>query len=260
MEIDHIVARANGGGDEEGNLATICRPCNLGKSDTILTCPVPTCAPGNDDAPLPELISRACRRRELPATESEVADIRGFGRHSIGDGLLLTITEGGARSWLARVRDGSGRRRDIGLGPFPGVTLAEARQKAGALREAVKNGEDPLVASKKRFRDIPTFREAASIVHEGLLDTWTNAKHRKEWIGTLERFVFPTIGDMPVDEIGAQQVAECLRPIWATTNVTASRVRQRVAAVLNWAYQRHYRANEAPVQAVELELQRAMAA
>ena len=127
----------------------------------------------------------------------------------------------------------SGRRRDIGLGSFPAVSLAQARKRAAENRAAVAEGRDPTVKEVRVV--IPTFREAAYKAHEANLPRWRNRKHAQSWIRTLEKHAFPVIGDKPIDSIGVVDVLGVLTPIWAAVPETARRVRQRMRAVFKWA-------------------------
>ena len=131
-----------------------------------------------------------------------------------------------------------GRRRDIGLGGHPAVTLAKARQLADAHRLAVAEGRDPL--AEKRRAKMPTFTEAAAKVHEANLPRWKNGKHTAQWLSTLERYAFPTIGKMRLDRIERRDVLAILAPIWSTKPETARRVRQRIRTILKWAQAHGY--------------------
>ena len=126
-----------------------------------------------------------------------------------------------------------GRRRGIGLGGYPAVSLAKVRQFADAHRLAVAEGRDPL--AEKRWAKMPTFAEAAAKVHEVNLPRWKNGKHADQWINTLRTYAFPTIGKMPLDRITRRDVLAVLTPIWTTKPETARRVRQRIRTVLKWA-------------------------
>ena len=127
----------------------------------------------------------------------------------------------------------TGRRRDIGLGGHPTVTLAKARQLAEAHRLAVAEKRDPL--AEKRRAKMPTFAEAAAKVHAANLPRWKNVKHTDQWINTLRTYAFPVIGKMPLDRIERRDVLGILTPIWAAKPETARRVRQRIRTVLKWA-------------------------
>ena len=131
------------------------------------------------------------------------------GRHGDGDGLYLHIAPAGTKSWVQRIviRD---KRRDIGLGSYPGVSLAQARSLASANRSAVSEGRDPL-EEKREAREaarspsptVPTFADAALRVIELRRPTWSNPKHAAQWRSTLETYAFPALGKMTVDSITA---------------------------------------------------------
>ena len=154
------------------------------------------------------------------------------GRYSDGGGLHLFITKAGRKSWVLRITV-DGRRRDIGLGGYPLVSLARAREKATEYREAFLEGRDPV--AEKRAPAMPTFREAAYAVHQTNKPRWRNARHASGWIQTLERHAMPVLGKMPVDTIGRMDVLKVLTPIWTTRPETARRVRQRTRTVFRWA-------------------------
>ena len=170
-------------------------------------------------------------------TAQQTKHLAKIGRHHDGRGLYLNITATGSRSWVQRITV-DGRRRDIGLGPFPAVTLAKARRKAEANRAAVADGRDPL--AEKRRAATPTFREAAHAVHEANLPRWRSAQHATSWMQTLERHAMPTLGAMRLDRIRRADVLAVLTPIWTTRPETARRVRQRIRTVLKWAQAHEY--------------------
>ena len=165
-------------------------------------------------------------------TAAKVRSIASPGLHGDGGTLYLCVAPGGTKSWIQRITI-NGRRRDIGLGGFPLVSLAEARNKAFDNRRQARAGGDPL-AGKRKVK-VPTFREAALTVFEANKPRWRNAYHIKSWLPILDRHAMPHIGDMPVDRIGREDVLRVLTPIWGTRIETARRVRQRVRAVLRWA-------------------------
>ena len=144
-----------------------------------------------------------------------VKALREPGRYSDGNGLHLFIGRTGNRSWVQRVTIG-GRRRDIGLGGYPAVSLKQARRQTALNREAIADGKDPL--AERRRTSVPTFREAAQTVHAGEQATLEEPQARRiAWLQTLERHAFPKIGNMPVDTIGRADVLAVLTPIWTTT-------------------------------------------
>lgn len=176
-------------------------------------------------------------RRQRRATIREVEALRGAGRHSIGDGLLLVVSPSGRRSWIARVRDPSGRRRDIGLGPYPAVSPDKAREKAEELRTQTRLGLDPVHEKKSarhKARTIPTFGDYA-VQYIGSVEAgWKNQKHRQQWRNSLEQHASP-LWDRRVDEVSTDDILDALRPIWLRTPETASRVRGRIEKVLSAA-------------------------
>ena len=165
----------------------------------------------------------------LSATRAKA--FREPGRYSDGGGLHLYISRAGRKSWVHRITI-DGRRRDIGLGGFPTVSLASAREKAADNRAAVAAGRDPL--AEKHAPAMPTFREAARTVHEANKPRWRNARHVASWMQTLERHAMPTLGNMPIERIDRAEVLKVLTPIWTTRPETARRVRQRMRSVFRW--------------------------
>ena len=177
------------------------------------------------------------------------------GRYTDGDGLMLIVATGGARSWMLRARI-EGKRRDIGLGSLKVLTLAEARAKATELRRQIAQGIDPIAERKKVEDPVPTFREAATLVHEEHKAAWKNGKHQDQWINTLTTYAFPKLGDRLVNDIEGPIIRDVLAPIWLAKPETARRVRQRIGAVLDWSYARGYRPTEAPMRSLSKGLPR----
>lgn len=163
-------------------------------------------------------------------------------RIAVGGGLYLLVKPSGSPgrgSWVLRfVVDG--KRRDMGLGGFPDVSLAEARLAAAEAISAARRGNDPIAArSAKKAASLRNENDSFQSVAEALFQSkqgeWKNPKHRQQWIGTLEAHVFPKIGARPVAEVDTAAVVEVLRPIWNEIPETASRVRGRIEGVLNYA-------------------------
>ncbi len=170
------------------------------------------------------------------------------GLHGDGEGLYLNVTRSGSRSWVQRITI-EGRRRDIGLGPFPAVGLAQARGLAAANRASIAAGHNPL--AEKRKAAIPTFRQATEQTFEANKPRWRNGKHTVSWWQTLERHAFPILGDMPVDKIGREDVLRALTPIWGVRMETARRVRQRIRTVLRWCMAHGYVEHNAAGEAID---------
>ena len=120
----------------------------------------------------------------------------------------------------------------MGLGPYPEVTLAAAREKVLVLRRQLLDGTDPL---ENRPEQAPKFCDLAAELIESKRLGWKNAKHAAQWVSTLETYAYPKLGNLDVREIETQHVHTALKPIWTTKPETASRVRQRIEAVLDYA-------------------------
>lgn len=176
------------------------------------------------------------------------------GMHAAGEvtGLYLRVTPSGtARNWILRAVIG-GRRRDMGLGGWPDVSLAEARERARAARRKItEEGIDPIAertAKRAKLRSIPTFKWCAEQTIAAKRPGWKNAKHAEQWENTLATYAFPVIGQMPVDLIGVPDVLAVVTPIWESKTETAKRVRMRIEAVLAWATVAGYREGDNPAQ------------
>lgn len=188
-------------------------------------------------------------------TAMKIKPLKEPGRYTDGDGLILNISPGGARSWMLRARI-DGKRRDIGLGSFKVLSLAEARVKAAELRRQIAQGLDPVAERRKVADPVPTFRVAARRVHEEHKAAWKSGKHQAQWMNTLETYAFPALGDRPVDKIEGPAIRDVLAPIWLAKPETARRVRQRIGAVLDWSYAKGYRSSEAPMRSLSRGLPR----
>ncbi|MEH6790945.1 tyrosine-type recombinase/integrase [Parasphingorhabdus sp.] len=172
-------------------------------------------------------------------TATAVKATKAAGRYGDGDGLYLVVGESGSRSWMVRVQK-DGRRRDIGLGSAKKVSLAIARDRATIVRSQVELGIDPI-AERRKSAGIPTFREAAALVYAEQRKAWKNKKHNAQWISSLEAYAFPAIGDRAVNQIDGPAVRDILAAIWLTKNETATRVRQRINTIIDWAVAKGYR-------------------
>jgi integrase len=156
-------------------------------------------------------------------------------------GLALdpSSTRKGHGKWFLRyVSPVTQKRRKAGLGTYPEVSIAEAARKARFMREQIAHGEDPLEtkANEAAKPRLPTLSEAAKALHTELAPGWKNPKHAQQWINTLTAYAFPLIGAMPLDQVQPRHIADVLRPIWLTKAETASRVKQRLHAVMAWGW------------------------
>lgn len=184
----------------------------------------------------------------------EVQRLKQPGLHFVGTvpGLALQVTSSGARSWLLRVMVG-GKRREMGLGGYPAVTLAMAHEKARNARELIRQGIDPILlanqaqsALKAEQAKALTFEQCAEAYIEAHEAGWRNEKHGQQWRNTLKTYVYPVMGDMLVHDIALAHVLKVLEPIWRTKTETASRLRGRMESVLDWAKGRGYRQGDNP--------------
>ena len=167
----------------------------------------------------------------MKLTASRVKSFSKPGRYADGNGLFLQVSKGGSKSWTLRATI-EGKRREIGIGSYPLLTLAQARQKSTALRLAIMDGENPLAEKVKET--MPTFREAAERTFEALAPRWKCEKVAYNWRHRLEKHAMPTLADMPVDEIGREHVLKVLTPIWSTKPETARKVRRYIKQVFSW--------------------------
>lgn len=146
----------------------------------------------------------------------------------------------GHGKWVLRfVSPVTGKRRNAGLGTYPSVSIAEVGKRAATMREAISHGHDPLEEKAKPAEtapEIPTFKEAAETLHKDMLPGWKNDKHGQQWLNTLTTYVFPTLGSKLLRDIQPNDIAEVLKPIWLTKAETASRVKQRMHAVMTWGW------------------------
>jgi integrase len=176
------------------------------------------------------------------------------GRYGDGGGLYAQLTTSGGRSWVFRYKlRGRDRENWMGLGALADFSLADARERARVARQLVKDGIDPI-AARKEEADARALAEAKRITFEvaardyflGHEQKWSNADHRRQFLASLVRFAFPVIGRLPVAMIDTGLVLKCVEPIWIEKSVTASRVRNRIEAVLDWATARGYRTGPNP--------------
>lgn len=159
-------------------------------------------------------------------TARKVETIRAPGLYGDGDGLYLRVRSGGARYWALRITM-QGTRRELGLGPYPALSLADAREKARQWCREIVEGRDPRDADK---RDGLTLREAAAEFHAAHADTWVEG-HAKRWLSQLDMHVFAKIGDRQLDDIAAGDLLDVLAPLWTDRNDTAGRLLQRIGAI-----------------------------
>ncbi|OCC06369.1 hypothetical protein BA190_03830 [Labrys sp. WJW] len=177
------------------------------------------------------------------------------GRHADGNGLYLVITKAGTRNWSFMYRH-AGKLREMGIGPTSTVTLAEARRRAGELRLAVLDGRDPIaereaareeVAAIEKVKNLPTFRREAEAYVAAHRSAWRNEYHGTQWLSGVDLHCAP-INDMPVDQIGVDEVLAVLQPIWGRIPARASRIRAQIEQVLDAAKVKGLRSGENPAR------------
>lgn len=169
-----------------------------------------------------------------------------------GNGLHLQVSKSGSKSWVLRFAL-NGKRRDMGLGSASVLSLAQARSKAQKCRLLLADGVDPIEArdalkarAASEAAKMRTFKECAEDCIEDRSAEWRNEKHAQQWANTLATYAYPHIGALPVSTINMGLVRQCIDPIWTTKTETASRVRQRIESVLDWAKAHGFRSGDNP--------------
>jgi integrase len=194
------------------------------------------------------------KAKELSATE--VRRITKPGRHAVGgvSGLLLVVKDTGAKSWILRTVVGT-KRRNIGLGGFPDVGLAQARERARDMKQLILDGIDPVEERRARQKALIkdqaknlSFAQAARLCHDKKSSEFRNAKHAMDWISSVNRYAIPIIGNIPVSEIDLPHILNVLNPIWKDKTETATRLRQRLEAILAWAAVSGHRSGDNPAR------------
>ena len=199
-------------------------------------------------------------------TVIEIKALTNPGRYTDGDGLHLHVRSAKLkktvsddvpqeiirRAWVFRFMR-QGKVRDMGLGAFPKITLAQARQKALEARKVIEGGGDPLTtrdgaAAAADVAAARTFRRAAEDLIKARGAGWRNEQHKWQWGQSLTNYAYPVFGDSPVQDVDTEAVLLALQPIWNTKPETASRLRGRIEAVLDAAKARHWRTGENPAR------------
>jgi len=187
-------------------------------------------------------------------TALQVSRLKKRGLYGDGGSLYLQVSAAGNKSWVFRYRI-TGKLRDHGLGSLDTLSLVDARDKAQVCRKMRLDGLDPI-EEKKKQRMIAALEAARALGFGDCAEQyiaahrsgWKNTKHADQWSRTLEMFVYPIFGNLPIADIDVTLVLKALEPIWQTKPETASRVRGRIEAVLDWAKVRGYRTGENPAR------------
>ena len=162
------------------------------------------------------------------------------GKYEDGRGLRLVVSDALSRRWVLRYTV-HGKRREMGLGSYPLVTLAQARDESLDYQRLAKTGIDPIHNRRQERQCIPTFTNCAAALIRSKRRGWKNRKHGRQWVATLKTYARPAFGHKPVDQITTDDVLAALTPIWQSKTETASRVRSRIENVLDYATAKKYR-------------------
>jgi integrase len=194
----------------------------------------------------------ARKLNRLTAVEVRANDKKGM--YHDGGGLYLQVSSSGTKSWIFRFTL-DGRAREMGLGPLHAIPLADARKRAAECRRIRLDGIDPIEA-RSEHRSWKKLEAARGMTSDACAaayldahnDGWRNAKHREQWRNTLSSYAGPVFGSLPVQAVDLTLVMKALEPIWRVKPETASRLRGRIEAVLDWATVRGYRKGENPAR------------
>ena len=191
---------------------------------------------------------------KLTAVKIAKLDIKKQAQYGDGKGLWLQVSAFGTRSWLLRYMV-AGRARVMGLGPYPEVSLKEARERAAEARKQIRDGVDPIdarrekkMAAKVEAARLTSFAQCVEEYLETHESAWKNNKHREQWRSTIATYAHPIIGKLPVAAVDTALVLKVLRPIWLKKPETASRLRGRIERILAWATVSEYRQGENPAR------------
>ncbi len=184
----------------------------------------------------------------------KVATETGRGLYADGGGLYLQVSQFDTKSWVFRFTLNK-KSREMGLGPFHTISLADARQEAEKCRKMLREGIDPI-ERRKALRGqaqaevvkAMSFKACAEKYINSHSAGWKNVKHASQWTNTLATYAYPVFGDLPVQAVDIGLVMKVLEPIWFTKTETAGRVRGRMEAILDWATVRKYRKGENPAR------------
>lgn len=166
------------------------------------------------------------------------------GRYYDGGGLILRVRESGSRDWALRITK-DGKTSDYGLGGYPLVSLAEARDSAYLLRKDIKLGNTPTRANKVENKNFQELSEQYIAAHA---PSWKSPKSKAQWESSLTNYVYSKIGKKYANEITTTDVLSILKPIWESKNETASRVRGRIEKILDSASAQGLRSGDNPAR------------
>ncbi len=161
-------------------------------------------------------------------------DTAGPGKYEDGGGLRLVVSNAGSKKWVLRFTI-NGKRREMGVGSYPNIGIARARELATEYRRQAKEGLDPIAERQVEPEQIPTFTSCAARYIRAHRQGWKNRKHARQWVSTLKTYARPAIGETPVDQITTDDLLGILTRIWTTKTETAKRVQGRIENVLDFA-------------------------
>ena len=144
-------------------------------------------------------------------SDKKIEKLTAPGRYGDERTLCLVIAPGGSKSWVQRIYV-YGRRKELGLGPWPVVTIDEARTQAFENRRVVQQGGDPSI--KKRVTAVPTLQEAAERYYKENLPTWKPGRAANDWLVLLQQYIFPACGRVPVDRLSREHLLKSLKPLF----------------------------------------------
>jgi integrase len=207
-------------------------------------------------SPLSNSMGEMMGKRQVELGALAISKIRRRGINFVGGvtGLAINVSGCGSRSWVLRYTV-NGRRRDKGLGGYPSVSLAQAKELARTVRAKLAQGIDPvddgqLARQRLIVQHVAalSFREAANQYIDTHGSSWRNPKHIQQWRNTIDSYANPIIGSIPVADVALSHIMLVLEPIWKSKTETASRLRGRLESVLDWATARGHRTDANPAR------------
>jgi integrase len=187
-------------------------------------------------------------------TDRTIRSLKAAGMHADGGGLFLQVSGDGGKSWILRYSL-RGRAREMGLGSYRHLSLADARAECERYRQLLRDHIDPIEhRAQQRAANVlantrnVTFREAAEQCIPIATKDLTNPKHAAQWTSTIQAYAYPVLKDMYVRSITVHDIHRVLEPIWSTKSETASRVRSRIERVMDWARVKGYCEGENPAR------------
>ena len=194
-------------------------------------------------------------RTKNKLTSLAIKKLKTPGRYSDGNNLYLKIEDTGSRRWILRLTI-NGKRRDMGLGSFSFINLADARELASQYNKLAKSGIDPIQERLKEKGQQITLKECTYKVHALNKPIWKTDLLARQWINSFEHHVFPIIGHLTISQIQSVDIMNVLTPIWNTKHDTAKKLKQRLRVVFKWCRAQGYFTGDNPVELAEMALPR----